>query len=116
MPGWGEPAFSGWPRHPRNAPTASSPTVVTAQVTAWPDNRIAPDDAIVVVSRVWDSADGRPPDAKCSDLQAGGANPWRTVSGQKLEYDDLAHTPDDSRRYELLDGTLVVTLPQTPLH
>ena len=35
---------------------------------------------------------------------------------QKLEYDDLAHTPDDSRRYELLDGALLVTPSPRPLH
>ena len=35
---------------------------------------------------------------------------------QKLEYDDLAHTPDDNRRYELLDGALLVTPSPRPLH
>jgi Uma2 family endonuclease len=35
---------------------------------------------------------------------------------QKLEYDDLAHTPDDNRRYELLDGALLVTPSRRPLH
>ena len=36
--------------------------------------------------------------------------------GQKLVYDDLAQTPDDNRRYELLDGVLLVTPSQRPLH
>ena len=35
---------------------------------------------------------------------------------QKLEYDDLASTPDDNRRYELLDGALFVTPSPRPLH
>jgi Uma2 family endonuclease len=35
---------------------------------------------------------------------------------QKLTYDDLAHTPDDNRRYELLDGALFVTPSPRPLH
>jgi len=35
---------------------------------------------------------------------------------QKLRYDDLADTPDDSRRYELLDGALFVTPSPRPLH
>jgi Uma2 family endonuclease len=35
---------------------------------------------------------------------------------QKLRYDDLAHTPDDCRRYELLDGALFVTPSPRPLH
>lgn len=34
----------------------------------------------------------------------------------KLEYSDLAHTPDDCRRYELLDGALFVTPSPRPLH
>ena len=35
---------------------------------------------------------------------------------QKLRYDDLAQTPDDCRRYELLDGALFVTPSPRPLH
>ena len=35
---------------------------------------------------------------------------------QKLDYSDLAHTPDDGRRYELLDGALVVSPSARPLH
>jgi Uma2 family endonuclease len=35
---------------------------------------------------------------------------------QKLEYRDLADTPDDCRRYELLDGALFVTPSPRPLH
>lgn len=35
---------------------------------------------------------------------------------QKLEYRDLAHTPDDNRRYELLDGVLFVSPSPRPLH
>jgi Uma2 family endonuclease len=35
---------------------------------------------------------------------------------QKLDYTDLAHTPDDGRRYELLDGALVVSPSPRPLH
>jgi Uma2 family endonuclease len=35
---------------------------------------------------------------------------------QKLDYDDLAHTPDDGRRYELLDGALLVSPSPRPLH
>jgi Uma2 family endonuclease len=35
---------------------------------------------------------------------------------QKLEYDDLAHTPDDNRRYEIIDGALAVTPSPQPLH
>jgi Uma2 family endonuclease len=35
---------------------------------------------------------------------------------EKLEYRDLAHTPDDNRRYELLDGALFVTPSPRPLH
>jgi Uma2 family endonuclease len=34
----------------------------------------------------------------------------------KLGYDDLAQTPDDSSRYELLDGALFVTPSPRPLH
>jgi len=34
----------------------------------------------------------------------------------KLQYEDLAHTPDDGRRYELLDGVLTVTPSPSPLH
>jgi Uma2 family endonuclease len=34
----------------------------------------------------------------------------------KLEYNDLAQTPDDNRRYELLDGALFVTPSPRPLH
>jgi Uma2 family endonuclease len=34
----------------------------------------------------------------------------------KLDYDDLAHTPDDNRRYELLDGVLFVSPSPRPLH
>ncbi|MBI4264130.1 MAG: Uma2 family endonuclease [Acidobacteria bacterium] len=35
---------------------------------------------------------------------------------QKLDYTDLAHTPDDGRRYELLDGALMVSPSPQPLH
>jgi len=35
---------------------------------------------------------------------------------QKLDYSDLAHTPDDNRRYELLDGALFVSPSPRPLH
>jgi Uma2 family endonuclease len=35
---------------------------------------------------------------------------------QKLDYDDLADTPDDGKRYELLDGALVVSPSPRPLH
>jgi Uma2 family endonuclease len=35
---------------------------------------------------------------------------------EKLEYRDLVHTPDDCRRYELLDGRLYVTPSPRPLH
>ena len=35
---------------------------------------------------------------------------------QKLDYDDLAHVPDDGQRYELLDGELHVTPSPSPLH
>jgi len=35
---------------------------------------------------------------------------------QKLDYHDLAHTPDDNRRYELLDGALFVSPSPRPLH
>lgn len=35
---------------------------------------------------------------------------------QKLDYDDLAHTPDDGRRYELLEGALLVSPSPRPLH
>jgi Uma2 family endonuclease len=35
---------------------------------------------------------------------------------QKLDYYDLAHTPDDNRRYEVLDGSLLVTPSPRPLH
>ena len=38
------------------------------------------------------------------------------TGGEKLDYDDLAHTPDDGRRYELLDGALVVSPSPRPLH
>jgi Uma2 family endonuclease len=34
----------------------------------------------------------------------------------KLDYDDLAHTPDDGKRYELLDGELYVTPAPSPQH
>jgi Uma2 family endonuclease len=34
----------------------------------------------------------------------------------KLEYRDLVDTPDDCRRYELLDGALFVTPSPRPLH
>lgn len=34
----------------------------------------------------------------------------------KLSYDDLAHTPDDGRRYELIDGSLFVSDSPRPLH
>ena len=34
----------------------------------------------------------------------------------KLEYRDLVQTPDDCRRYELLDGALYVTPSPRPLH
>ena len=35
---------------------------------------------------------------------------------QKLDYDDLAYAPDDGRRYELLDGSLVASSSPRPLH
>lgn len=35
---------------------------------------------------------------------------------QKLDYGDLAHTPDDGRRYELLEGALLVSPSARPLH
>jgi hypothetical protein len=34
----------------------------------------------------------------------------------KLDYDDLAHAPNDGQRYELLDGELFVTPSSSPLH
>lgn len=34
----------------------------------------------------------------------------------KLDYDDLAHAPDDGKQYELLDGDLFVTPSPSPLH
>ena len=34
----------------------------------------------------------------------------------KLDYDDLAHAPDDGKQYELLDGDLFVTPAPSPLH
>jgi Uma2 family endonuclease len=34
----------------------------------------------------------------------------------KLEYDDLAHVPDDGNIYEILDGGLYVTASPSPLH
>ena len=34
----------------------------------------------------------------------------------KLDYDDLARTPDDDCRYELLDGVLYVSPSPRPLH
>ena len=33
-----------------------------------------------------------------------------------LEYADLAATPDDGKRYELVRGSLLVTPSPTPLH
>lgn len=38
--------------------------------------------------------------------------PW----GAPLTYDDLENIPDDGHRYELLDGTLLVTPAPTPAH
>ena len=35
---------------------------------------------------------------------------------QRLMYNDLAQTPDDNRRYELLDGVRFVTPSPRPLH
>src|SRR5262245_12396591 len=35
---------------------------------------------------------------------------------QKLDYDDLAYAPDDVRRYELIDGSLVASSSPRPLH
>lgn len=35
---------------------------------------------------------------------------------QKLDYDDLQHTPDDGLRYELIDGELYVTPSPRPRH
>lgn len=35
---------------------------------------------------------------------------------RKLDYADLEATPDDGNRYEILDGTLQVTPPPSPLH
>lgn len=34
----------------------------------------------------------------------------------RLDYDDLAHTPNDGKRYELIDGILYVTPAPNPLH
>ncbi|MDE3075738.1 MAG: Uma2 family endonuclease [Chloroflexota bacterium] len=34
----------------------------------------------------------------------------------KLTYDDLQHVPDDGKRYELLDGELLVSPSATPRH
>ena len=34
----------------------------------------------------------------------------------KLDYDDLAHAPDDGKQYELLDGELFVTPAPSPFH
>jgi Uma2 family endonuclease len=34
----------------------------------------------------------------------------------RLDYDDLAHVPDDGQRYELLDGELHVTPSPSPAH
>jgi len=34
----------------------------------------------------------------------------------RLDYDDLAHTPDDGKQYELLDGVLYVTPAPSPFH
>ena len=34
----------------------------------------------------------------------------------KLDYDDLAHAPDDGQRYELLNGALFVTPSPSPFH
>jgi Uma2 family endonuclease len=35
---------------------------------------------------------------------------------QTLDYSDLAHTPDDGNRYEILEGNLLVTPALAPLH
>lgn len=35
---------------------------------------------------------------------------------QTLDYSDLAHTPDDGNRYEILEGNLLVTPSPAPLH
>jgi Uma2 family endonuclease len=35
---------------------------------------------------------------------------------QILDYCDLAHTPDDGNRYEILEGNLLVTPAPAPLH
>ncbi len=35
---------------------------------------------------------------------------------QRLDYDDLAATPNDGKRYELIDGILLVTPSPIPLH
>src|SRR2546422_1869074 len=34
----------------------------------------------------------------------------------RLDYDDLAHAPDDGKQYELLDGDLFVTPAPSPFH
>ena len=34
----------------------------------------------------------------------------------KLDYEDLAHAPDDGKQYELLDGDLFVTPAPSPFH
>ncbi|MBI2217181.1 MAG: Uma2 family endonuclease [Candidatus Rokubacteria bacterium] len=35
---------------------------------------------------------------------------------QKLDYSDLAHTPDDGLRYEIIEGELHVTPAPSPIH
>jgi len=42
--------------------------------------------------------------------------PMLTRLKAKLDYDDLAHAPDDGKQYELLDGDLFVTPAPSPLH
>ncbi len=44
------------------------------------------------------------------------AVPRRPSASEPLTYQDLRRLPDDGRRYELLDGTLLVTPAPTTLH
>jgi Uma2 family endonuclease len=49
-------------------------------------------------------------------FEFGRQEQWPPESGRPFTRKDLEHTPDDGRRYEIIDGTLIVSAAPSRLH